>query len=507
MNPLLSNDTRIMAGALAKAINDDRSSKLKAKAREGVRYYNYGNDILSNRIFYLDKNQVLKEDKFASNIRIPHAFFPEIVDQKTQVLLSNPMEVICEDETLKSELDQYYDEDFQVFLQDAITGCSQKGFEYIFARTTAEDRLKFQVADSLCVIPVYDDENNLQRLVRYVRKYIQKDSKRVALNIAEVWDDQQVWFFRSEEKKAYQFDTEIEPNPRPHVLAQNSAGKLAGRDYGRLPFYRLQNNVNERTDLEPIKDIIDDYDLMNAFLSNNLQDFAEAIYVVKGFKGNDLDELRQNIKAKKTVGVGDTGGVDIKTVEIPVAGRQTKMAIDKENIYKFGMAFDSTAIGDGNITNIVIKSRYSLLIMKVNKTETRLRAMMKWINEMVIADINRRTGKAYRADQVEFEFVRELMVNETDLVTNEKTIAETRQIAIQTILEAAPQLPSDEVLRLVCEQFELDFDDVKAALDEEPYTKGLADGTDSEVIDSAAAGQVATGAGETKPAGAQENGQ
>ena len=219
MNPLLSDNTSIVAGALAKAINDDRASKMKAKAREGVRYYNYGNDILSNHIFYLDKDQVLREDKFASNIRIPHAFFPEIVDQKTQVLLSNPVEIICEDEGLKAELDQYYDEDFQVFLQDAITGCSQKGFEYIFARTTAEDRLKFQVADSLCVIPVYDDEYNLRRLVRYIRKFIQKDGKRVAINLAEVWDDEQVWFFKSEEKKAYRFDTDIEPNPRPHVLA------------------------------------------------------------------------------------------------------------------------------------------------------------------------------------------------------------------------------------------------------------------------------------------------
>lgn len=505
MNPLLSDNTSIMAGALAKAINDDRASKMKAKAREGVRYYNYGNDILSNRIFYLDKDQVLREDKFASNIRIPHAFFPEIVDQKTQVLLSNPVEIICEDEGLKAELDQYYDEDFQVFLQDAITGSSQKGFEYIFARTTAEDRLKFQVADSLCVIPIYDDEYNLRRLVRYVRKFIQKDGRRVAINLAEVWDDEQVWFFKSEDKKAYRFDTEIEPNPRPHVLAKNAKGELAGRGYGQIPFYRLQNNVDERTDLEPIKDIIDDYDLMNAFLSNNLQDFAEAIYVVKGFKGNNLDELRQNIKAKKTVGVGDNGGVDIKTVAIPVEGRQTKMNIDKENIYKFGMAFDSTAIGDGNITNIVIKSRYSLLIMKVNKTETRLRAMLKWINQMVIADINRRTGKAYSPDQVEFEFVRELMVNETDLVTNEKTTAETRQIAIQTILEAAPQLPSDEVLRLICEQFELDFEDIQSMLEEEPYTKGLAEGTDSEVIADATAGQVESGTGEAKPEGVQEN--
>src|SRR5699024_2579983 len=149
--------------------------------------------------------------------------------------------------------------------------------------------------------------------------------------------------------KRFQIDDSRELNPRPHVVAKDSKGQLLKRTMGDIPFYRLSNNKQERTDLEPIKALIDDYDLMAAFLSNNLQDFAEAIYVVKGFRGDDLSTLRQNIKAKKTVGVGDNGGVDVKTVEIPVEARKTKLDIDKEAIYKFGMGFDSTQIGDGNI--------------------------------------------------------------------------------------------------------------------------------------------------------------
>lgn len=505
INPLLSEDPNTIASSLKQAIQNDVKSLSKRNARTGIRYYQHENDILQNRIFYIDDQNVLREDKYASNTKIPHGFFPEIVDQKTQVLLSNPLEVTCEDESLQAELDQYYDEDFQVFLQDVVTNASQKGYEYIFARTTSQDRLTFQIADSLAVFPVYDDANELRRIVRNVDKNIIKDGKKITIHLAEVWDDKQVWFFKAEGSQPYKLNTDVPLNPRAHVIAIKDDGSLLERDYGQIPFYRYKNNAKETTDLKPIKALIDDYDIMNAFLSNNLQDFTEAIYVVKGYEGDDLSKLRQNLRAKKTVGVDSDGDVDIKTVSIPVDGRQTKMAIDKENIYKFGMAFDSTQLGDGNITNIVIKSRYSLLIMKVNKTEVRIRALLKWINSMVIADINRRTGKAYTPDQVDFEFVRELMVNETDLVTNEKTTAETRQITIQTVLEAAPQLPSDEVLRLICEQFELDFEDIQAMLEEEPYTKGLAEGTDSEVIANAAAGQVESGARETKPEGVQEN--
>lgn len=507
INPLLSDDPNTIAKSLKKAIKQDRESTTKKQAREGMKYYEHENDILNNRIFYIDDDNVLREDKYASNTKIPHGFFPEIVDQKTQVLLSNPLIFECEDEELKKELESYYNEDFQVFLQDVVTNASQKGFEYIFARTTVDDRLTFQIADSLTVFPVYDDGNETKRIVRNIDKQIIKEGKSVDIHIAEVWDDKQVWFFKAEGNKDYEFNLDMSLNPRPHVIAIKDDGSLLKRDYGTIPFYRYKNNVKETTDLKPIKSLIDDYDVMNAFLSNNLQDFTEAIYVVKGYDGDDLAKLRQNIRAKKTVGVDTEGGVEIQTVAIPVEGRKTKMEIDKENIYKFGMAFDSTQIGDGNITNIVIKSRYSLLIMKVNKTEVRIRALLKWINDMVVADINRRTKKAYDSASVTFEFTRELMVNETDLATNEKTKAETKQIIINSIMQIAPRLDDDTVLKMICEQFDLDFEEVQAALEEAEYTQGLSKGTDMAVNANGSAEQVATGTQTTDSQAVQGDGQ
>lgn len=63
---------------------------------------------------------------------------------------------------------------------------------------------------------------------------------------------------------------------------------------------------------------------MNAGLSNNIQDTNEALYVVRGFQGDNLDELMVNIKAKKHIGVDDEGGIDIKTVDIPVEARKRR---------------------------------------------------------------------------------------------------------------------------------------------------------------------------------------
>ncbi|EAD0738599.1 phage portal protein [Listeria monocytogenes] len=493
MNDLLSDDPQIIARALKRAIKADTNSKEKNEARTAIRYYNYENDILKNRIFYIDDENEIREDTLASNIRIAHGFFPEIVDQKTQYLLSNPIEFETDNEELKDYLAEYYNRDFQVVMQELVENASQKGIEYVYARTNAEDRLCFQVADSLGVFSIYDDNNELKRICRYYEKEIIKEGQAKKLKYAEMWTDSSVYFFISEGNKPYEIDQTQKLNPRPHVVAiSNETDEILGRDYGVIPFYRLSNNKKETTDLAPIKALIDDYDLMNCFLSNNLQDFAEAIYVVSGFRGDDLSKLRQNIKSKKVVGVGDKGGVDIKTVTIPTEGRQTKMDIDKENIYKFGMAFDSTQVGDGNITNIVIKARYTLLNMKANKTEARLQAMLEWMNKLIIEDINRRYHKAFSSTEVAFTFTRAVMVNETDIVNNEKTEADTRKVILDSILQVAPRLDDDNVLRLICEQFDLDWEEVKATLSEAEYTRGLT--SETAVNSDESIEQVETGA-------------
>ena len=470
---LLSDNITTIAAALKTAINEDRSSKAKEKAREGKRYYEYEHDILENRIFYIDDNDVIREDTHASNVKIPHAFFTEQVDQKVQYLLSNPITFETDDDKFQKLLEEYYDENFHLFLQEALEGASKKGFEYIFARTNSDDRLTFQVADSIQTFAVYDDMGDVKRIVRYYDKDTYEKGKKGTITIAELWDERQVTFFTKKGDEQFIFDENREMNPRPHVLAKDSEGKLLQRAYETIPFYRLANNSKELSDLEPIKALIDDYDLMACFLSNNLQDFSEAIYVVKGFRGDDLSKLRQNIKAKKTV------------------ARKTKLGIDKEAIYKFGMAFDSSQMGDGNITNIVIKSRYALLDMKCNKAEVRLRAMLKWINSMVVADINRRNGTAYKASDIEMTITRETMVNENDIVANAKVEAETKALIIQAILAAAPRLDDESVLKLICEQYELDWEEVQQLLEEQEYTPGLQADTDPiEGEPNGAAGQV-----------------
>ena len=237
--------------------------------------------------------------------------------------------------------------------------------------------------------------------------------------------------------------------------------------YGFIPFFRLDNNRKQASGLKAVKALIDDYDLMACGLSNNLQDIGEGLYVVKGFQGADLDEMIQNIRVKKHIGVDADGGVDIKTIDIPYEARKVKLELDEKNIYRFGMGFNSAQLGDGNITNIVIKSRYALLDLKCNKLEIRLKQFLRQLLKVVLAEINEEFESDYQMKDVKIVFEREVMTNAQDNAQIELTDAQKQNQQINTLMVAANLLDDETILKAICEILDIDYDEVKARLDKQ----------------------------------------
>ncbi len=477
-----SDNPSVLSRFIDDAVKTDRQSPIKEKMSEGIKYYDYKHDILKFRLFYYNDDGKFVEETNRSNIKIPHAFFTEQVDQKVQYLLSNPVEFETADTELKTYLEEYIDDDFQLMLQEMVEGASKKAYEFAYVYRAASGKLLFKVADSRKVIVIYDDMNEVIAIIRYYDTDITKDNRKVTVTKAELWDTEKTWFFvsSSDYNNRFILDESQEINPRFHQVVEDSDGKLLGKGFGYIPFLKLSNNKNEKTDLEPIKALIDDYDLMACALSNNLVDFDHPIYAVKGYGKDNLDELVTNLRTKKTVGVSQEGGIDVKTVDIPVTARKTKLETDKEAIYKFGMAFDSSQVGDGNITNIVIKSRYSLLDLKCNKTEIRLRAFIKQLLDIIIQDINERYHKSFKRQQVEVVITRSTLINQTDNAETEKVEAETKGQLIQNLLDVAPYLDDESLLKKICAVQELDYDEVVQRLGSQDFSPSKKDVIDNE---------------------------
>lgn len=447
-------------------IEDDKTTERKRFATIGQRYYEADHDILKCRLFYYNAEGNLEEDKTRSNIKICHPFFTELVDQTASYLLSakeNPIRAKDNADGLQDHLDTYFDDEFWAEMYDLIVGANSKGFEYVYAYKNEEDRLAFQCADSIGVVEVRekDTDDGCKYVIYWYVDRVEKGRKLIKR--IQVWSEQDVTYYVQDgDSGLLTLDKSVTANPRPHVVYKDAKTKKnMGYGLGYIPFWRLDNNKKQFSGLKPIKGLIDDYDMMMCGLSNNLADFDTPLHVVSGFQGENLDELQQNLKTKKIVGVDAEGGVSVQTVDIPYQARQTKAYEDEKNIYRFGMGFNSSQVGDGNVTNVVIRSRYTLLDLKANKLEKRLKQLLKQIIKVVLAEINQKFEKDYQASDIRFEFTREVMTNESENIQNDMVKAQTKQIELNNVLNIAASIGDEEALKAICDVMELDYSEIK----------------------------------------------
>lgn len=455
---------------IKKFIDEDISSTKKRLAGIGQKYYEAEHDILKCRLFYYNADGNLVEDKTRSNIKICHPFFTELSDQLSSYMLSfkeNPIQAKETAEGLQEHLDLYFDDEFWSETGDLISGAYNKGFDYIYGYKSAENRLRFEYADGMGVVEVEarfasDSQNHV--LYWYIDR-IDKDGKTIKR--IQDWTESEIYYYvQISETGKIKKDDSVEINPRPHIVfTDQKTGKKMGKPFGFIPFWRLDNNRKQFSGLKPIKSLIDDYDLMMCGLSNNLTDFDTPLHVVSGFQGDNLDELQQNLKTKKIVGVDSEGSVTVQTVDIPYQARQAKASDDEKNIYRFGLGLNTSGLKDTSATtNLAIKAAYALLDMKANKMEKRLKKLLKDIIRVVLDEINEEYKTDYQLSDIVFDFTRTTMANETENIANEKVKADTKQVEVNTILNVAASVGDEQTLKAICEVMDWDFNKLQGQI-------------------------------------------
>lgn len=441
-------------------INEDKSSRKKFLANVGLRYYEADHDIKQFKAYYYNADGQLVEDVQRSNIKIPHAFFTELVDQKAQYLLSGDESLIKTDyPELQKELNKYFDDDFKAELSDLVTYGSAEGFSYMYRYADENGLSRFSFADGIGIIevPAKFASDKKDHVIYYYVDRIEKDKK---VECIQDWDDTQTYYYvRIDEQITIDESKAI--NPRPHIIYEvDKNGNIEYDTFGTVPFFRFDNNKKQFSDLKPIKELIDDYDLMNCSLSNNLES-PDTIYFIKGMDGENLDQFIQNVKTKKALIAPIDGDMDIKTVQIPYEARKVKMELDENNIYRFGMGLNSSLVGDGNITNVVIKSRYSLLELKCNKAEIQLKKILKKILKVVLEEINGAKGWDYSLQDVYFDFKREILTNELDNAQIEQIKSAVQQTQINTLLNLDTFVERELINQQIAEILDLDYEEIQ----------------------------------------------
>lgn len=451
-------------------LDEDEGSQLKQAAKVGQRYYDGEHDILDYRMFYYNAEGELVEDEYRANMKLPHMFFAELVDQGTEYVMSAAEEYIfrSDDTGLQEQLDIYFNknEKFLSEFADTLTGIQVKGFDYMYAYKGKDGRLQFENADCLGVVEVegrFAEDKKDQRIYKYMDR-VDKDGNFQWKIL--VIDDENTYYYAQTNDGKIETDETVELNPRPHAIYQKDGKLFTKKDAKHfLPFFRFDFNKKRTSLLKPVKPQIDDYDLMNSSLTNNLQDFDTPIHVVRGFEGDNLNELTTNLKTKKLVGVDEDGGLDIMTVDVPYQARKEKMEIDEKNIYKFGMGINTAGLKDSNATtNLAIMQAYALLDLRAKKIVRQAKLFLQSILEPVLAEINEHEGTAYQMEQIWFNFKPKVMSNELEIAQKALADAQRKQIEINNALALQAHLGNELVVKNICEIMDIDYEQVKGQL-------------------------------------------
>ena len=134
-------------------IDEDNVSLKKQHARKGLQYYEGRHDIKDYKVYYFDENGVLQEDTTRSNETISHPFFTELIDQSSQYILSGDTDFVRSDiSELQTLLNEYFNDDFKMELNDLLTYTGVEGFSYLYRYIGNDFNTKFKFADGLNVV-------------------------------------------------------------------------------------------------------------------------------------------------------------------------------------------------------------------------------------------------------------------------------------------------------------------------------------------------------------------
>jgi len=411
----------------------------------------------------------LIEDPYKANNKLAAGYYKILVDQKIQYSLGKPVTIRAGKQDI---LDLLGKEEFPKALKKTGKAASKKFIGWAQPYISGDEKFKLMHIPSEQVIAMYktDDADELDYAIRfYPVTILNSKDEMVKVIRVEVWDDIQVTYYQQDpENKEYKF-LEGVVNPRPHMIQKLQYGDTVTQSenlsWGKVPLIPFYNNDERVHDLKPVRRHIDVYDIVESDFANNLEDIQDIYWVLKGYNGTNLDTFLNEVRKYKTLKVSDEGDAHAESVNIPTEARTAMLDRINDDIFRFGRGVDTSKTGDGNITNIVIKSRFANLDLKANEFESECRdfidRVMRFLNRYL--QINGQTP----VGDYDVTFNRSMIMNETEILT--ANAGQQGNVSDETRLSNHPWVDdvAEEQERLEAEKpdVELDDDDLEDDID------------------------------------------
>ena len=356
-------------------LKDDAISPLKRQMRIGQRYFEGKHDICFKKLNeYTIKGKVKnettgKDEEVEKIIEIPnrslvkvaHRYYWKLVKQKQNYVAGKPIAISYEpiiDKELNEEqrktlqkinkkiVDKFWNvlgSGFDNFLRETIVNMSNKVNAVWHVYYDEKGNFKYCNTEPLEIIDIYDTKTQ-KVLTDVLHNYQIIDNNKKKRYVEWETSQETKYFIQDTNEIAnteeYLLDV-ARINPEPHWITQHLFNgqivKIEKHGWGRVPYIIIKNNEERQTDLEPIKELIDAYDLINSNFINTIEDLREFIYKINGYGAENLLELVERIKIMGIVRNNDaTGKIETETIPFPYEARQIILKLLEEKIYEFG---------------------------------------------------------------------------------------------------------------------------------------------------------------------------
>lgn len=453
---ILERDNEAEIGKIiSKMIAEDKVSPAKEAMREGIAYYEIENTSISNKKFNMAviANEEVELD--TPNNQRKHGFFRIVVDQKVGFIKTPTFQ--SENETASETIRKALENDeFPDLLNDWERGATIKGVEYLHPYISPTGELEFVIFPATQIIPIYDTrfEKNLVGALRYYEYILDQNGTKKTLHYVEIYGPNDVEFWEEYDEGKFR-RTSIEP----HFTISNSKNGESGGAWGIPPIIPLYNNTGKTSDLKLGRDSLDDYDLHKSVMSNELEEIQEALLHIQGMSvsGENQDEIRKewakvkkNIKTLKMI-ITDDPDAKVESIknDIPTQAKDSILDRNRSEIFTLFMAVDPNQVGDGNITNIVLKARYLLLDMKSNlmiaKLKKAVRKLLWFLNEYNTLTKN---GEKFDPKEIEITVDKNILINEAEVIQNLNLSVDTMSLESRVARHPYVTDPESELERL-----------------------------------------------------------
>lgn len=385
-------------------------------------YYAVRNIEILNRLTYLQKHGLT--DSKVKFHKICSAFFPKLVKQLSQYLLGNGVTM---DENVKKKLGLGFDKSLQKAGMQALVDGVNWGFWNV-------DKLIIFRATEF--VPLYDEQNgDLRAGIRFWR--IDSDKPLYV----EMFEEDGITKYGEENDSSLRL-IEEKRDYIQKIRTDALGSEIIDTDnYPTIPVFALYANDLKQSEFTTgIRSMIDAYDFINSDLVDGITQIEGIYWVVKNYGGNDMAELLKDMQQlHATYTEGADGGADSQIIEIPYQAKQAALGLLRKQIYADFMALDMDTLTGSSLTNVAINTA---------KTDLDLKAdMFEWQCADFVQGILGLLG----IDNVEPQFKRRSITNDTETISNLSTMLDDGYITKEFAVKHNPLIPDIEQEELIKE--------------------------------------------------------